>query len=116
MSTNKRIVQGAELIVVPTANNDAKVSHFTVPARSMENQLFLCYCNLCQTENGKSYAGVSVITAPDGTYLQTAEAESGLFIADICPDDLKYLKYKEDNPIYTNRRPSLYSNIAKTSQ
>ncbi|HEY9643457.1 MAG TPA: nitrilase-related carbon-nitrogen hydrolase, partial [Coleofasciculaceae cyanobacterium] len=38
-------LQGAELIAAPTANGDARISKVVVPARALENQLFIAYAN-----------------------------------------------------------------------
>ncbi len=85
----RRLAQaGAEVIAVPTAlpasDHDDLIARKMIPVRAFENQIFVAYVNHCGADALFSYAGLSVIAAPDGTLL--AEAGKGgetLLIADI---------------------------------
>jgi 5-aminopentanamidase len=76
---------GAELVAVPTALMApwGRVSRTLVPARALENQLFVAYANRTGEEAGLDYTGLSRICGPDGGTLAEAGAEPGLILADL---------------------------------
>jgi predicted amidohydrolase len=102
---------GADLILVPTALTDeyARVPDVIIPARSLENQVFVAYCNRAGVENGMPFLGRSCITGPDGYPLATVENGEALFYADIDPAlrSTSAAQY----PYQTDRRPELYGLI-----
>lgn len=61
-------LNGAGLILIPTALTPeyGAVPGVIVPARAVENQLFVAYCNHCGVEDGLAFLGGSCIVAPDG--------------------------------------------------
>lgn len=77
--------QGAELILVPTANPKGfeHVSHAFVPARCAEMGVTIAYANFCGTEGDLTFGGHSLICAPDAKPLATAGTAEALLIADI---------------------------------
>lgn len=77
--------QGVELILVPTANPIAYeyVSHYSVPARAVENRMTIAYANYCGTEGDITYGGKSLIAGPDGTALASAGLGEVLLLADL---------------------------------
>ena len=85
--TRALVRQGADLILVPTANPRPyqNVSHYAVTARAMENAVTVAYANYCGTEGAISYSGASVIAGPEGDALALAGTRPALLIADI-PD------------------------------
>lgn len=101
---------GAKLIIVPTAlpagPASRHVSNLVVPARAMENQLFIVYADMCGQENGLGYEGRSVIAAPDGEYLARAGQDETLLFARINPG--AYAVTDAETPYLTDRRPELY--------
>lgn len=70
-------LQGADAVLVPTANMVPfdEVQRVLLPARALENRLFLAYANACGREGGLHYNGLSQVNAPDGT--ATAQAGAG---------------------------------------
>ena len=71
-------VCGAALAAVPTAlmAPDHAPVFSLLPARALENTMFLAYVNRVGTENGMRFVGGSRILAPDGSVLAQAD-ESG---------------------------------------
>jgi len=127
------VTKGAKLVVIPTAA-DVKaivsgewttqtypdISKSLIPARSLENEIFVAYNNYTGTgyinENGKKsdqveYLGNSIIADPHGEIITYARKEDEvMLIADCIPGD-----YEPIHPCGTNyikdRRPALYSQL-----
>lgn len=106
-------LNGAQLVIVPTAlpagPSARQVSRIIVPARAMENQLFIAYADLCGTENGASYEGRSVIAAPDGEYLARAGRDETLLFARINP--AAYAVTEAETPYLSDRQPDVYGQM-----
>ncbi|MGA1622286.1 MAG: carbon-nitrogen hydrolase family protein [Synechocystis sp.] len=125
-------IKGAKLIVIPTAADTwtllstgerttmpyPDVSHNLIPARALENQIFVAYGNRGGIETRLdaqghpqvvgAYLGNSVIAGPHGDLLVKARNEETLLIADCCPDD--YGPTHPENTRYLgDRRPHLYN-------
>ncbi|MEP3634625.1 MAG: carbon-nitrogen hydrolase family protein [Shimia thalassica] len=81
-------LQGAEIVVVPTAlaKNWGVVTECVAPTRAFENGVFLCYANYCGQENGLDYYGGSCIIAPDGVALARGGAAPDLLQASLEKD------------------------------
>lgn len=77
--------EGADLILVPTANPEPNthVSRMVVPAHAINHGLTIVYANYCGTEGDITYCGASVIAAPDAAILAAAGPGPALLIADI---------------------------------
>ena len=100
---------GADAILIPTALTDeyAAIPNFIVPARSVENQVYVAYCNHAGVENGMRFLGGSCLTGTDGKALVSAGAEDALLIGAIS-------RRTQDEAAHTypyrvDRRPELYS-------
>jgi 5-aminopentanamidase len=76
-------LQGVQLLVIPTAITDTKIAEITIPARALENQLFIAYINRTGTENELTYSGKSCIVGPDGSVLASADESSKLLFVDL---------------------------------
>ncbi|SHO57919.1 carbon-nitrogen hydrolase family protein [Vibrio quintilis] len=78
--------QGVTLIFVPTANPAGyeHVSRIFVPSRAAEMALTIVYANYCGTEQGLTYAGLSLIAGPDAAPLATAGSAETFLIAGLC--------------------------------
>jgi predicted amidohydrolase len=106
-------LMGAQLILVPTALTDeySQVPDIIVPARSLENVLFIAYCNRAGRENGMAFLGRSCVIGPDGHALAAAQNDETLLIADIeqsvCVAASRIYPYRED------RRPELYGRVSQ---
>jgi nitrilase len=83
--TRKLAEEGADLILVPTANPEPNthVSRLVVPAHAINHGLTIVYANYCGTERDITYCGASVIAAPDAAILAAAGPGPALLIADI---------------------------------
>ncbi len=87
----RRLAQaGAEAVIVPTALPVGPYARFiarqVVPVRAFENQVFVAYVNNCGSDPLFSYAGLSVVAAPDGSLLAEAGEEGEeLLLADLDP-------------------------------
>ena len=64
-------LQGADMVLVPTANmlDFDEVQHVLLPARALENRLFVAYANACGQEGDTTYGGLSTVCAPMGGVL-----------------------------------------------
>lgn len=71
-------LEGAELILVPTANMMPfdTVATRMVPTRAQENGVFVAYANYVGTEEPFTYCGLSCICGPDGHDLARADTGS----------------------------------------
>jgi predicted amidohydrolase len=98
----------ADLVAVPTALMDpfAAVARLLVPARALENQVFLAYANRCGREGDLRYCGQSCVVGPDGADLARAGRGEQLIVADL---DLARLSASRlANTYLADRRPELY--------
>jgi 5-aminopentanamidase len=97
---------------VPTALMDPfeVVARTVVPARAIENQVFLAYANRCGREGDLRYCGQSCVVGPDGADLARAGRGEELILADL---DLERLAAaRRDNTYLADRRPELYGPLA----
>lgn len=67
-------LQGVDAILVPTANmvHFDEVQRVLLPARALENRVFLAYANACGQEGDTRYGGLSTVCAPMGEVLVQA--------------------------------------------
>lgn len=78
-------VRGAEVICVPTANMpeyDA-VQTVLLPARALENTVYVVYANYCGREGDLAYGGLSEAVDPDGSVRARAGRDPELLIVDV---------------------------------
>ena len=77
--------QGAELVLVPTANPEPNghVSRLVVPAHAINHSLTIAYANYCGTEGDIDYCGGSTIAAPDAAILGYAGPAPALLVVDL---------------------------------
>ncbi len=100
---------GAELLLIPTALTPEYgcVPGAIVPARAVENQIYVGYCNHSGEEDGLVYLGGSCLAGPDGQALAAAGRGEALLLADISHETLheagKLFPYRRD------RRPEIYN-------
>lgn len=100
---------GAELIAVPTAliRPFDFVARVLVPARAIENQVFVAYAGLCGDEGALGYCGLSCIVGLDGQDLARAGTDPALLFADVDPATIP--ECRKTNPYLFDRRPALYA-------
>jgi predicted amidohydrolase len=107
---------GADLVAVPTALMDSfeVVVRTIVPARAVENQIFLAYANRCGREGNLRYCGLSCVVGPDGTDLVRAGRGEELVFADLDLDRLRAARTR--SPYLSDRRPELYAPLADAAR
>lgn len=76
---------GVELLLVPTAQMSPYENAATLllPARALENQIFVAYCNRTGEEPDLVFPGLSRICGPKGEILAEAGADPVLLVADL---------------------------------
>ena len=106
--TRSLAVRGADAVCVPTANMpeyDA-VQNVLLPARALENQVYVAYANLCGAEGDLQYGGLSEVVAPSGVLVSRADRSAALIYADLSRADLD-----SSRSVYTylrDRQPDVY--------
>jgi len=107
-------LMGADLLLIPTATSSeyAAVTDYIVPARAVENQVYIGYCNHAGVENGLTYLGGSRLVALDGRPVVTAGATEALLIGGISTDARAAAAVIY--PYRSDRRPELYASVART--
>jgi len=108
-------VAGAELIAVPTALMEpyCRTARILVPARALENQVFVAYVNRCGAEGDLDYCGLSCVAGPDGKDVVRAGRTEELLVADI--DVSAITAAKGEYPYLGDLRPDLYATRVKRS-
>jgi len=101
-------LQGAELLLVPTALMTpwTFVADHMIRARAAENQLYLAYANYCGQENAIEYVGLSAIIDPTGELLANADDKPQMLTASLKKDVIKTIRASV--PYHADRRPDLY--------
>lgn len=99
---------GAELVLVPTALTPeyTAVPELIVPARAVENQVFVAYCNHSGVEEGLAFLGGSCVAAPNGQRLVVAAGGEALLVTDL--SRANSAQWREVFPYLQDRRPALY--------
>ena len=109
---------GADLLCIPTAvpatgdvggpqplhtYNAERISTLLVPARALENGVYIAYAN----HSGPGFTGTSVIASPYGTLLAQAAADGEeLLLTDIHPAEAQ--RARRINTYAQDMRPELY--------
>jgi len=104
---------GADAIIVPTAlmRPYEKIAEQMVPARALENQVFIAYANRCGQEGELTYCGMSCVIAPDGKPLIQSGRGEAFLVAEI--DPAAYAESRKSIPYLEDRRPALYESEPK---
>lgn len=111
-------LKGADLIVVATnwPNGASKAPDVLVPARAVENRVFVAACNRVGSENGYGFIGRSSAVDPTGAVLCSAAEDETLLVAEL---DLAASRekvtvvqpYGYSTDLFGSRRPELYGAI-----
>ena len=106
-------VEGVKLVLVPTALSGLDyniVTRIIVPARALENNVYVAYINHVGEQNGEMFVGYSCINGPSGDPVAVAEEkEDCLLLATI--DNRECAKLQEKHFYLRERRPELYSRL-----
>ncbi|PIE13474.1 MAG: hydrolase [Rhodobacterales bacterium] len=103
-------LQGADLILVPTANMIPfdSVATRLVPARAEENAVYVAYANYTGQEGVFTYGGLSCICGPDGHDLARASQDAAqLLFAELSHSHLAQCRVSQTH--LSDRRPDLYA-------
>jgi predicted amidohydrolase len=104
-------LQGVDAVLVPTANMEPfdEVQRVLLPARALENRLYVAYANACGRESSLVYNGLSTVCAPDGEVLACAAgADEALLLCTLSRPALD--SARTPSPL-TDRRHDLYAAI-----
>lgn len=106
-------LDGAELILVPTANMIPFdfIADVSVRARAFENQCYVAYANYCGHEGDIHYCGQSSIAAPDGSRIAQAGLDEALIVGEL--DRQLMVDSRAANRYLSDRRPELYGALNK---
>ncbi len=104
-------LQGADAVLVPTANMEPfdEVQRVLLPARALENNLYLAYANACRSEGTLAYNGRSCTNGPDGGVREQAGKDERLLISRL---DAAALQHRRPHSQLPGRRTDLYSPLA----
>lgn len=104
---------GVDLIACPS-NLVTDVWHLAMPARSLENKVYLAVANRTGIEKNEQesllFKGESGIWSYNGKILARAGASEEIIIeAEIEPEQTRNKSFNEYNNIFTDRRPEMYN-------
>lgn len=101
-------VAGAKILLVPAAAEigAAQLALKLLPARAMENGIYLLWANHCSVQGGIPMTGTSTIIGPDGQNLQVAGREPQLIVAQI--DRQRQHAIRKAVPYLSRLRPEVY--------
>ncbi|MCW4467050.1 hypothetical protein OK351_16320 [Glutamicibacter sp. MNS18] len=99
---------GAKILLVPAAAEAgaAPLALKLLPARAMENGLYLLWANHCSVQGGIQMTGTSTIVGPDGQNIQVAGHQPQLIVADV--DRQRQQAIRKAVPYLARLRPEVY--------
>ncbi|AAM71520.1 MAG TPA: carbon-nitrogen hydrolase [Chlorobaculum sp.] len=106
---------GADLIACPS-NLVTDAWRKVMPARAIENKLYVAVANRCGTETRGDetllFKGCSAVYDPYGETVALADADNDrVLLAEIDPRSCRDKSFNEFNDIFADRRPELYGAI-----
>lgn len=105
-------MNGAELLIAPYATSRINMFQDVLRTRAFENGCYLAAANKVGREGGWHMGGGSLIAAPDGTVLASADtSDDALLIADI--DRAAVEQARIAYPARRDRRPDLYGSLTR---
>ena len=108
-SIRTEALQGAELILIPTANTKAEPMELfeqEIRVQAYQNECCIAMCNRTGKEEGMSFAGQSLLVDPDGNTILKAGEIPGLFLATVDLDRVQ--EARNERPYLTLRRKEWY--------
>ncbi|MGH2380560.1 MAG: carbon-nitrogen hydrolase family protein [Candidatus Limnocylindria bacterium] len=105
---------GAELIAIPSAVpiGFEYLLELRTRARAQDNQVFVAASNLVGFDGVTSWCGGSMIVGPQGDVLAAAGRTEAEIIQAVL-DPARATAEREQEPVLANRRPELYSHLAR---
>ena len=105
-------MNGAELLIAPYATSRINMFQEVLRTRAFENGCFLAAANKVGREGDWDMGGSSLIAAPDGTVLASADSKNdALLVADI--DRAWVERARIAYPARRDRRPDLYGSLTR---
>ena len=101
--------QGADLVIVPTANTKAEpleMFEWEMRVQAMQNQVFIAMCNRVGREDAMDFSGESLVIHPSGDILAKADDSEQLLTCEINLQETSQLRNKI--PYLKTRRPECY--------
>eukprot|EP00026_Physarum_polycephalum_P013654 Phypoly_transcript_14078.p1 GENE.Phypoly_transcript_14078~~Phypoly_transcript_14078.p1 ORF type:complete len:269 (+),score=48.80 Phypoly_transcript_14078:90-896(+) len=106
-------INGAQFVIVPTANCSKFVPEITVRSRAHENHIFVAYINRVGKEGQWDFCGTSICVAPNGDILAQASGDKEeLCYALLDNAAVAYESHRTENPFFVDRLPHLYETIS----
>lgn len=101
-------IAGARIAFLPAEWPHQRIAHWRalLPARAIENQMFMIACNRIGTSDGETFGGHSMIVDPWGEILVEGGDCAALLIAQIDLD--KVAEVRARLPVFKDRRPDVY--------
>lgn len=105
-------LQGADALLVPTANMIAfdEVQRVLLPARALENRVFVAYANACGREGDTSYGGLSTVCGPMGAVLAQGGRDEELLLVSLSRGALR--PARDTSPL-RDQRTDLYGPLSR---
>ncbi len=99
---------GARLVFIPAEWPQKRIAHWRalLPARAIENQIFVAGCNRVGASKGETFGGNSLIVNPWGEILAQGDARAALLIAQIDLDLVDDARAQV--PVFRDRRAEVY--------
>lgn len=108
------MANGAELLIAPYATSRVNMFQETLRTRAFENGCFLLAANKVGREGDWDLGGGSLLIAPDGTVLKSADTKNDtLLVAEL--DRSQIEKARITYPARRDRRPDLYGALTRES-
>lgn len=108
-SIRKCVMQGAEIIIVPTANTLAEpmeLFEWEMRVAAYQNNVFIAMCNRCGKEDEMDFAGESLICHPNGDVVYKALRHETVAITDIALKEVEIAR--KQRPYIALSRPETY--------
>jgi len=101
-------LEGARIAFVPAEWPQQRIAHWRtlVPARAIENQMFMVACNRVGTSKGETFNGHSMIVDPWGETVVEGDDRADLLIAQIDLDLVDDVRARV--PVFKDRRADVY--------
>lgn len=100
---------GARLVFIPAEWPHKRIAHWRalLPARAIENQIFVAGCNRVGTSKGETFGGNSLIVNPWGEIMAQGDESEALLIAPINLDLVDDVRARV--PALRDRRADVYT-------
>lgn len=102
-------LQGAELIIIPTANlidEPSEMFLWEIRVMAMQNSAYIAMCNRVGKERKIEFSGESVVVDYRGNVVAMADGKEQLLTATIHPQEAA--EHRKNSPYFLSRRPDQY--------